>query len=170
MGNRYSSRVLFTDAGLFGAPWIIFPRLQDGESSSQSPNGPTPLRTYHWESPLQEGLTHLTTISRTSASPHPVSEAKRYLFPLQAPAPCTSEAQTCMLSCSVAQLCSTAYHPMDCSPLSMESSRQEDWNGLPFPSPGDLPDPRSNPPLLYLQADSLPLSHLGSPLPPRGAS
>ena len=25
-------------------------------------------------------------------------------------------------------------------PLSLESSRQEYWSGLPFPSPGDLPD------------------------------
>ena len=28
------------------------------------------------------------------------------------------------------------------APLSMEFSRQEYWNGLPFPSPGDLPEPR----------------------------
>ena len=28
------------------------------------------------------------------------------------------------------------------APLSMEFSRQEHWSGLPFPSPGDLPDPR----------------------------
>ena len=27
------------------------------------------------------------------------------------------------------------------APLSMEFSRQEYWNGLPFPSPGELPDP-----------------------------
>ena len=27
------------------------------------------------------------------------------------------------------------------APLSMEFSRQEYWNGFPFPSPGDLPDP-----------------------------
>ena len=27
------------------------------------------------------------------------------------------------------------------APLSMEFSRQEYWNGLPFPSPGDLPQP-----------------------------
>ena len=26
-------------------------------------------------------------------------------------------------------------------PLPMGFSRQEDWSGLPFPSPGDLPDP-----------------------------
>ena len=27
------------------------------------------------------------------------------------------------------------------APLSMGFSRQEHWSGLPFPSPGDLPDP-----------------------------
>ena len=31
------------------------------------------------------------------------------------------------------------------APLSMEFSRQEYWNGLPFPSPGDLPDPGIEP-------------------------
>ena len=31
------------------------------------------------------------------------------------------------------------------APLSMEFSRQEYWNGLPFPSPGDLPDPGIKP-------------------------
>ena len=45
------------------------------------------------------------------------------------------------------------------APLSMEFSRQEYWSGLPFPSPGGLPDPGS----AALQEDPLPLSHLGSP-------
>ena len=48
---------------------------------------------------------------------------------------------------------------MDCSPpapLSMEFSRQESWSGLPFPFPGDLPDPVSNPGLLHWQVGSLP--------------
>jgi len=31
------------------------------------------------------------------------------------------------------------------APLSMGYSRQEDWSGLPFPSPGDLPDPGIKP-------------------------
>ena len=85
---------------------------------------------------------------------------------------------------------------MDCSPpgssAPMELSRQEYWSGLPFPPPGDLPDPgielsspvspnsmvglnpsewrpyrktaiRLNPHLLHQQADSLPLHHLESP-------
>ena len=31
------------------------------------------------------------------------------------------------------------------APLSMRFSRQEHWSGLPFPSPGDLPDPGIEP-------------------------
>ena len=38
----------------------------------------------------------------------------------------------------------------------MEFSRQEYWSGLPFLSPGDLPDPGIKPGSLALQADSLP--------------
>ena len=49
------------------------------------------------------------------------------------------------------------------APLSMGFSRQEYWSGLPFPSPGDLPDPGIEPGTPALQADSLPLSHQGSP-------
>ena len=45
----------------------------------------------------------------------------------------------------------------------MEFSRQEYWSGLPFSSPGIFPMQGSNPRLLCWQADSLPLSYLGSP-------
>ena len=31
------------------------------------------------------------------------------------------------------------------APLSMGFCRQEYWSGLPFPSPGDLPNPRTEP-------------------------
>ena len=50
------------------------------------------------------------------------------------------------------------------APLSMEFSRQAYWSELPLPSPGDLPDPGIEPGSPALQADSLPLSHQGSPL------
>ena len=43
----------------------------------------------------------------------------------------------------VTQSCPTLCDSM--APLSMVSSRQEVWGGLPFPSPGDLPDPRTEP-------------------------
>ena len=42
------------------------------------------------------------------------------------------------------------------APLSMEFSRQEYWSGLPFPSPGDLPDPGIEPASPAVQAASLP--------------
>ena len=48
------------------------------------------------------------------------------------------------------------------APLSMGFPRQENWSGLPFPSLGDLLDPGSEPKSSVLQADSLPVSHLGS--------
>ena len=47
--------------------------------------------------------------------------------------------------------------------LSMGFSRQEYWSGLPFPSPGDHPDPGIKPESAALQADSLPSEPQGSP-------
>ena len=44
------------------------------------------------------------------------------------------------------------------APLSTEFSRQEYCSGLPFPSPGVLPNPGIEPRSALLQADSLPLS------------
>ena len=44
----------------------------------------------------------------------------------------------------------------------MGFSRQEYWNGLLFPSPGDLPDPGIERSVLCWQADSLAVSHLES--------
>ena len=61
--------------------------------------------------------------------------------------------------CLVARLCPTLGDPMDSgahqAPLSMEFSRQEYWSGLPFPSPGDLPDSGIEPRSPAQQADSL---------------
>ena len=47
--------------------------------------------------------------------------------------------------------------------MSMEFSRQEYWGGWPFPSPGDLLNPGTEPRSPALQADSLP-SELGKPI------
>ena len=44
---------------------------------------------------------------------------------------------------------------------SMGFSRQEYWNGLPFPSPGDLPDPGIKPGSPALEADALTSEHPG---------
>ena len=47
--------------------------------------------------------------------------------------------------------------------MSIEFSRQEYWNGLPFPTPGDLPDPEIEPGSPALQADSLSSKPPGKP-------
>ena len=45
----------------------------------------------------------------------------------------------------------------------MGFSRQEDWSGLPFPSPGDLPNPGIKPGSPASQTDALPSKPLGKP-------
>ena len=68
-----------------------------------------------------------------------------------------------VLSC--VRLVSTPWTVAHQAPLFMEFSRQAYWSGLPFPTPGDLPDPGIKPASLAspaLQTDSLPLSHQGS--------
>ena len=45
--------------------------------------------------------------------------------------------------------------------------RQEHWSGLLFPSPGDLPDPGTEPRSPVLQADSLPTVLQGKPIYPK---
>ena len=55
------------------------------------------------------------------------------------------------------------------APLSMEFSRQEYWSGKPFPSPGDLPDPGTEPRSPIFQAGSLPSEPPGKPLKYRGS-
>ena len=68
----------------------------------------------------------------------------------------------CVLSRSVVSDSATHGLVAHQAPLSMGFSRQEYWRGLPFPAPGDLPNPGIEPASPALQADSLPLSHLGS--------
>ena len=71
--------------------------------------------------------------------------------------------------CLVTKSCLTLRTPWTVArqaPLSMGFPRQEYLNGLPFPSPGDLPDPEIKPVSLTspaLQVDSLPLKPPGKP-------
>ena len=64
-----------------------------------------------------------------------------------------------VVSSLVAKLCPTLTTPWTVAhqaPLSMGFSRQEYWSGLPFPPPGDLPDPGIKLLSPALLADSLP--------------
>ena len=51
----------------------------------------------------------------------------------------------CMLSDCPVSLFATPWTIACQAPLFMQSSRQEYWNGLPFPTPGDLPNPGIKP-------------------------
>ena len=57
----------------------------------------------------------------------------------------------------------TPWTVMHQAPLSMGFPRQEYWSGLPFPSPGDLPDPGIKPTSPALAGGFFPLNHVGSP-------
>ena len=66
---------------------------------------------------------------------------------------------SCMLS--FVQLFATPRTIVCHAPLSMGCPRQENWSGLPFPPPRDLPNPGIEPGSPALQADSLPLESSG---------
>ena len=59
-------------------------------------------------------------------------------------------------SLSCVRLFATSWTVAYQAPPSMGFSRQECWSGLPFPFPGDLPDPGIEPGPPALQADALP--------------
>ena len=59
-----------------------------------------------------------------------------------------------LLSC--VRLFATPWTVAHQAPQSMEFSRQECWSGLPFPSPGDLPNPGIEPGFPTPQTDALP--------------
>ena len=68
------------------------------------------------------------------------------------------------VSCSVMSNSFATTWTIACqAPLSMGFSRQEYWSGLPFPSPGDLPDPGIELASPALQADSIPSQPPGKP-------
>ena len=66
-------------------------------------------------------------------------------------------------SLSRVQLFATLWTIAHQAPPSIKFSRQEYWSGLPFPSPGDLPDPGAEPGSPTLQADALLSEPLGKP-------
>ena len=69
-----------------------------------------------------------------------------------------------LFSCSVMSNSLATPWTVACqAPLSMEFSRKQYFSGLPFPSPGDLPDPGIEPGSPALQADSLPSEPPGKP-------
>ena len=92
----------------------------------------------------------------------------------QSPSPLVHSQQLCLSSCPAGRCISTIFldsrivKSLSCArlfvtpwtvahqaPSSVGFSRQAYWSGLPFPSPGDLPDPGIEPGSSALQADAL---------------
>ena len=69
-----------------------------------------------------------------------------------------------IISCSVVSNSETPWTVACQVPLSVGFPRQECWSGLPYPSPGDLPDPGTEPGSPALQVDSLPAEPQGNPI------
>ena len=128
----------------------------------------TNVEVKSWEKTIREGTSFNTQCLRFTDSP---SSRKLSLTPLQLHwVPLQSnlgtEYSVSSSVCESRSVVSDSATPCTVArqaPLSMGLSRQEYWSGLPFPPPGDLPNPgiKLNSPIL--QADSLPLSHLRSP-------
>ena len=66
-------------------------------------------------------------------------------------------------SLSRIQLFTTPWTVAYQDPPSIGFSRQKDWSGLPFSSPGNLPNPQFEPGSPALQADALPSESPGKP-------
>ena len=99
---------------------------------------------------------HLTILS----SVVPFSSCPQY-FPVYI---CVCIKSSQMKSLSRVRLFATPWTIGYQAPPSMGLSRQEHWSGLPFPSPGDLPDPGIEPGSPALQADALTSEPPGKPM------
>ena len=92
-------------------------------------------------------------VSKASQTPHSENLAQE---PLRSPLVPSSISLWQWKSLSRVQLFATLWTIARQPPLSMGFSRQEYWSGLPFPSPGDLPDPGIELGFSALQAEPLP--------------
>ena len=91
---------------------------------------------------------HTLRLSSVSGQPLPCQKwcSEGLEFASQRPIPSTKAFRVCV--CSVSQWCLTLCGPVNCSPPGSSVhgiSRQEYWNGVPFPTPGDLPVPGIEP-------------------------
>ena len=102
------------------------------------------INHFGWCDP--KGIDRLTNLNLVSGLPGG-SDGKAFAYN-------AGVSEVKLLSC--VQLFATPWTVAYQAPLSMGFSRQECWSGLPFPSPGDLPDPGIEPGSPALRADALP--------------
>ena len=112
-----------------------------------------------WKMMLWKGCTQYATKFGKLSSGHRTGKGQ---FSFQ------SQRKVKVKSLSRVRLFATPWSVAYQTPPSMGFSRQVYWSGLPFPSPGDLPDPGIEPRSPAFQADALNSDPPGKPIPKKG--
>ena len=140
---------LLNSVRLFVTPWTT-------AHQAPLPMGTVQARILKWFAmPFSRGSTQLrdqTQVSHTVSRFFPIWAT---ILLLNISKLCIYDSEYYLLNC--VQLFATPWTVARQANLSMEFSRRENWSGLPFPSPGDPPDPGIEPGSPALQADA-PLS------------
>ena len=140
-------------------PLPLSHRLLDSQSSVSS--SLAPLLTV-WSLQADSTQASLLCMSRWLTHIYPSSEHQAHQLPtwhVWMSQVCTNWSE--VKSLSRVQLSATPWKVTYQAPWSMGFSRQEYWSGLPFPSPGDLPNPGIEPGSPALQTEALPSEPLG---------
>ena len=136
----------------------LYPHSTPSLSSHSTQKTTVPLGYMHAEAQFPRKSSFKTSQWAPHAASHGFCHTCGHILYIPTGCCCCSVAKLCP---TLVTVCTEAHQP----PFSMGFPRQEYWSGLPFPSPGDLPDLGSNLDLfrlLHRQADSLSLSQLGS--------
>ena len=122
--------------------------------------------------PAKGGQPSRTAVALTDSASFPVSRlgdpwrlhgrVREQVSQNSVPNQLTWKYESRVKSISRVRLLATPWTEAYQAPLSMGLSRQEYQRGVPFPSPGDLPDPGIDPGSPVLQTDALRLTHQGS--------
>ena len=151
-------------------------------SKLSTPSGPSPTALLHCPSPSPLSRPHVCLHSPSASPAGPPSSSSSclcHLLPLMwtlgnassALCSCLTDWELAFLStlsiysavlCSVVSDCATLWTVVHQATLSVGFSRQEHWSRLPFPPPGDLPDPGIEPTSSALAGRFFCQSHLGA--------
>ena len=149
---------------------VVSDSLRPHESQHARPPCPSPTPGVHWDSrPSSQWCHPAVSSSVVPFSSCPQSLPASESFPMSQLFAWGGQSTTLWYTCeSESEVTSVVFNSLRpyiaCeAPLSMGFSKQEYWSGLPFPSPGDLPDPGIEPRSPTLWADSLPSGRPGKP-------
>ena len=134
-------------------------RPSPSTDESQSPKGSSPERSQQGVNNITQALRGARKETQTGLNMKRTVSGWGWLVLVP---PC-EERNEGLLLLSHVRLFAIPWAAAHEAPLSMGFSRQAYRSGLPFPPPGDLPDPGINPCLLHWQTRFFPIEPLGKP-------